>query len=76
MNNEPDDLEFLSDQLRAKSASDREIVLPFADALRAIDLLQQKGARGVAWEGWIRDSVRLGHSARHQGTVGYFAVEE
>ena len=57
-------------ELQAKSASDRELVLPLAAALEALRLFEQAGTYALGWEGWLRyPDGRLGHSAKHQGTA-------
>ena len=65
-----DDLRLLPPDMASRSASDREIVLPFVDALAAVQHLRDSGHHIVGWEGWLRcPDGALGHSARHQGTV-------
>ena len=57
-------------QLQKRSASSVELVLAYADAMIALDTLESSGASVLGWEGWLRHSDgRLGHSAKHQGTV-------
>ena len=65
------DLDLLPAALAAGSLHESEIVLSHADALAAIDHLARTGRRILGWEGWLRwPDGRVGHSARHQGTVG------
>jgi hypothetical protein len=60
----------LPDELMTKSLSDKDIVLPYEAALCAIDLLAASGWALLGWEGWLKyPDGRVGHSARHQGTV-------
>ncbi len=64
------ELGLLPADLAARSLSDREIVLAYADALAAIDRLASAGHRILAWEGWLRwPDGRVGHSGEHQGTA-------
>lgn len=64
------DLELLPREFAERSVSDREIVLPFGHALRAIDHLALSGHGILAWEGWLEYlDGRHGHSPNHQGTV-------
>jgi len=56
--------------LQLRSASSVELVLEYADALAALDVLERLGAIVLGWEGWLRHADdRLGHSARYQGTA-------
>ena len=62
-------------KIRERSVSPSELVLSFDDAMQALDLLQQRGARVRGWEGWLRyPDGRLGHSERHQGTADLSAI--
>jgi hypothetical protein len=62
-------LELLPKRLREASISSCEIVLPMAEALEAIDLLESQGLQILGWEGWVRDSQgRVGHGSAPQGT--------
>lgn len=65
------DNDLLPPELAQHSLSDREIVLPYSEAIEAIDHLSGIGYRLLGWEGWLRyaDGSR-GHSGRHQGTEG------
>jgi hypothetical protein len=57
-------------EFQARSASTRELVLPFEVTLAALETLEASGARLLGWEGWLRQSNgSLGHSAEHQGTI-------
>jgi hypothetical protein len=56
--------------LKARSASPRELVLTYEDALSALDELEQHGAKVLGWEGWLRYADgRVGHSSDHQGSA-------
>lgn len=46
--------------LESRLSASGSLVLPFADALRAIDQLTQRGMRVEHWEGWVvmRDGTR------------------
>jgi hypothetical protein len=63
------DLNLIPLELAQQSISRREIVLPLAAALRAVDHLEESGRRIEAWEGWVRlpDGSRA-HSLRHPGS--------
>lgn len=66
------DLELLPPSLAAASAAEREIVLPYEPALRAVDALVAQGHGILGWEGWLRyPDGRVGHAGRHQGTVAF-----
>ena len=57
-------------ELLSRSISDNEIVLPYPDVVATIHSLPEFGLRVLGWEGWLRyPHGRVGHSARHQGTV-------
>lgn len=46
-------------------------MLPLAQALEAIELMEHSGTVVLGWEGWLRyPGGKLGHSSRHQGTAG------
>jgi hypothetical protein len=56
--------------LVSASASADELVLPFAESLEALDVIERNGGRIHGWEGWVRRADgSLGHSAKHQGTA-------
>lgn len=45
-------------------------MLPYGEAIAALEALRREGARLYGWEGWLRyPDDRLGHSERFQGTV-------
>src|SRR5437868_11112013 len=48
------DIELLPKELRARSINDREIVLHYEDAQRAIDLLEAANWALLGWEGLLR----------------------
>jgi len=65
-----DDIDVLPPHLRAASLSDREIVLPYREALQAIEILQAAGWAVFAWEGWVKHpNGTHGHHGDYQGTV-------
>ena len=68
-----DDLTALPAELRRQSLSDREIVLPYAEALLAIDALKKSGYAVVVWEGWVLyPDGRVGHASHEaQGTADH-----
>jgi hypothetical protein len=56
--------------LRAFSISNREIVLPLAQALEAVDFLEQHAFVILGWEGWVKTADgRVGH-----GSAGYLST--
>ena len=62
-------LNLLPKRLRDVSISQREIVLPLAEALEAIDLLESQHMQILGWEGWVKDTQgRVGHGSAPQGT--------
>ena len=64
------ELGLLPTRIAEKSISPREIVLPMAEALEAIDLLEAKGLLILGWEGWVKTADgRVGHGSAPQGTV-------
>ncbi|MFT0635344.1 hypothetical protein ACMFY5_24975, partial [Pseudomonas sihuiensis] len=63
-------LDLLPVQLRERSISQSEIVLPLTQALEAIDLLESQGIQILGWEGWVKDKQgRIGHGNAPQGTM-------
>lgn len=58
--------------LASQSASDREVVLPYAQAVQAVRILTDAGWRMLGWEGWLLgpDGQR-GHGDAPQGTVDF-----
>ena len=64
------DLRFLPPDLAARSLSADEIVLPYAEAVRAIDHLARTHVRILGWEGWVQDHQgHVGHPPGVQGTA-------
>lgn len=64
-----DDLLLLPDELRRQSLSDREIVLPYDAAVRAVLALQRAGCAVIGWEGWLLLHDRRRTHSRFQGTT-------
>jgi len=63
------DTELLPEELAVKSLAKNEIILPYADVLKAISHLNANNYIVFAWEGWISyPDGRCGHSGEHQGT--------
>ena len=63
-------IDLLPPRLRDLSISRSEIVLPMAEALEALDLLESQGEQILGWEGWVKDTEgRVGHGSAPQGTV-------
>lgn len=64
------ELDLLPQRLSDQSISEREIVLPIAATLEAIDLLESNGRHIIDWEGWVKDTHgRVGHGTAPQGTT-------
>ena len=62
--------ELLSQEIIEKSISKREIVVPFEEALRVVDIMEDKGVLILGWEGWVKnEDGRVGHGSAPQGTV-------
>ena len=58
-----EDIDLLPEALRSKSLSDREIVLPYQEALQALDILTAAGWAFLGWEGWEKDAKgQVGHA--------------
>ena len=62
-------LQPLPSWILGESISDREVVLDFDDAMRAIDSYEIAGWALFGWEGWFRQDGRNGHALEYQGTV-------
>ena len=65
------ELEALPKHLRSKSYDDKELVLPYKEALEAAEYLEEHGWSFVKWDGWVLmpdGSVRGG---KLQGTVPF-----
>jgi hypothetical protein len=63
------ELNLLPDHLRKASYSDREIVLPYHEALLAIDIIVDAKWGLIGWEGWVLQDEGIGHHQEYQGTV-------
>ena len=64
------EIDILPGDLRDRSFSKNEIVLPCDDTLEAIRVLEENGWAILSWEGWLRyPDGRVGHSPQFQGTV-------
>ncbi|MDH2434607.1 hypothetical protein QCD60_18855 [Pokkaliibacter sp. MBI-7] len=64
------DLNLLPKHLADKSISEQEIVLPIAEAIEAIDILESQGYLVLGWEGWVKSkSGIIGHQNAPQGTI-------
>ena len=62
-------LSILPVELSSKSISKREVVLPLAEALRAIGILEAAGFHILGWEGWVKCADgHVGH-----GSAGRYA---
>ncbi len=62
-------LDLLPEEMQQRSLSDREVVLPYDDALRAIEIFLNAEWALLGWEGWIQSSQGIGHHVNYQGTV-------
>jgi len=71
-------LDLLPQNLRSKSISPREIVLPLPEVLEALDLLESHGIQILGWEGWVKDGQgRVGHGSAPQGlSTGHLSVSQ
>jgi hypothetical protein len=68
-----EDIDLLSEALRSQSLSDREIVLPYQEALQALDILVRANWALLGWEGWEKDAEgRHGHSS----LMGTMSIEQ
>ena len=67
MVNAVDEIALLPGRLREESLSDREVVLPYSDALAAIDILARSGIGFYGWEGWARYPQGHGHFSEYPG---------
>jgi hypothetical protein len=64
-----DELEDIPLALALQSASPNEIVLPYDEAVLAVDALVAANRRILGWEGWILTADgRVGHGDAPQGT--------
>ena len=64
-----EEIDVLPKDMVEKSLSDREIVLPYEDALKALDLYIKAGWAFLGWEGWGKHvDGKVGH-CDYQGTV-------
>jgi len=63
------DLSYLPSDITGRSLSTLELILPLADAERAIEHIGKSGRRLESWEGWVKfvDGSRT-HSLRHPGS--------
>lgn len=66
-----DELDLLPDDLRKSSFSDREIVLPYREALLAIDIIVDSHWGLAGWEGWVQREEGVGHHQEYQGIVSH-----
>lgn len=49
-----DEIDLLPEALRSQSLSKREIVLPYQQALDALEILVVAKLAVVGWEGWVK----------------------
>ena len=71
--------EFLPQEIIEKSISQREIVVPLEEALRVVDIMENRGVLILGWEGWVKtEDDRVGHGSAPQGTVSLenYSVKE
>ena len=64
-----DPLDLLPPNLRALSLSDCEVVLPYEQAIQALDHFVAARWGLLAWEGWVKYPSGVGHHSDYQGTV-------
>lgn len=63
------------EEIKSRSASKREMVVDYLDAIRLLDIYERSGVKILGWEGWVRHpGGRLGHSKKYQGTVDLSAM--
>jgi hypothetical protein len=68
-----EDIDLLPETVRSKSLSDREIVLPYQEALQALDILVMADWALLGWEGWEKDAE--GHRG-HSHIMGTMCIEQ
>ena len=66
------DLAALPPELAQQSLSQTTMILPHDAAVKAIELLTQRGRRLESWEGWVK--LRNGSRARSLNHDGSFAL--
>mgnify|MGYP007022289096 CR=1 FL=1 len=63
-------IDLLPKELKARSVSQREIVLAYDDALKALDIIIQSDWAFLGWEAWLKyPDGKVGHIEDYQGTV-------
>lgn len=66
------DTDLLPEALHKQSLPEREIVLPFREALQALEILAAAGYSLQGWEGWIRyANSKYGHPPSVIGEVEF-----
>ncbi len=69
------DLDLLPQALQERSLSEQEIVLPYHEALAAIELLVRARWALLGWEGWVKyPDGRHGHTSG--GIIGTESIEQ
>lgn len=64
------EFELLPSSLRKLSLSKSEVVLPYAEALQAIDIFEHADLALHGWEGWVEYTADShGHHQDYQGTM-------
>ena len=65
-----DEIDLLPKTLREQSLSDREVVLPYQEALQALDLFTVARRPLLGWEGWVKyPDGKHGHAPSGMGTT-------
>ena len=65
-----DSIKLLPEDMQRRSLSDREIVLKYEDALKALDVIVKNSWAFLGWEGWGKYADgKTGH-CDYQGTTG------
>lgn len=66
----PEELEILPREIALQSASPTEVVLPYRQALEALDVFARGRRHVVGWEGWTRTpDGAIGHADGVMGSV-------
>lgn len=72
------DIDILPKEMMAKSLSQREVILPYEDALKALDIFLDAGWAFLGWEGWIKTTTgEIGQTVEFIGAImGTVSIEQ